>query len=172
MDMKFFQMLELINQRLSKIEANISRIDEKMDYSLALQRNHLIRIKNGQDIDDQMILMGKPYNDLTPQRAYEIYKNPDADFILLDVSAKSFNPNQKIVGTIRIPLEELEGRYSELMSKTTPILVLSEKGLRSIQASELLVKKGYFNVNNISGGYAFWKGFSPDKGSLPDLPQG
>ena len=171
MDMKFFQMLELINQRLSNIESNISRIDEKIDYSLTLQRNHLIRIKNGYDIDDQMILMGKPYNDLTPQRSYEIYQNPDADFFLLDVTAKGFTSQQKITGTIKIPLEELNSRFVEITSKTTPILIISEKGLRSIQACELLVKKGYFNVNNVSGGYAFWKGFNKQAPGLPDVPK-
>ena len=42
MDLKSFQMLEFINSRLSNIEKNISRIDEKLDFSITLQRNHLV----------------------------------------------------------------------------------------------------------------------------------
>ena len=54
------------------------------------------------------------------------------------------------------PLEELNMRYAEIPNRTTPILVISEVGLRSIKASELLVKKGFYNVNNVSGGYRYW----------------
>lgn len=156
MDIKALQMLEFINSRLANIEKNISRIDEKLDFSIALQRNHLIRIKNGEDLDDNMILMGSPYNDLTPVKAFEIYNNPDMDFIVLDVSSKSYKPKIKLRDAIHIPLEELPARYSEISNHITPILVISEVGLRSIQACEFLVKKGYFNINNVSGGYKFW----------------
>lgn len=158
MDLRSLQMLEYINTRLSNIEKNISRIDEKLDFSIALQRNHLTRLKNGQFIDDEMILMGRPYNDLTPSEAFKVYQNQSMDFIFLNVSMK--NSNQTVEGSIHIPLEELSGRYSELDSKVTPILVISEKGIRSIQACELLVKKGLLNVNNVSGGLEFWPGKS------------
>ncbi|OUR96217.1 hypothetical protein A9Q84_07615 [Halobacteriovorax marinus] len=156
MDLKAFQMLEFINNRLSNIEKNISRIDEKMEFSLSLQRNHLIRIKNGEFIDDSNILMGKPYNDLSPQKAVEIYNNADLDYIILDVSKEGFKEAKILDGAIRIPLEDLGRRYAEINSKTTPILVFSEQGLRSIQACELLIKKGFFNLNNVSGGHRFW----------------
>jgi len=158
MDLKVFQLLDFINNRLSNIEKNITRLDEKLDFSIALQRNHLIRVKNGQAIDDNMILMGCPYNDLTPSQAFEIYQNKDMDYLILDVSNENFSPKVKLDGAISIPLEELNRRYVEIQNRTTPLLIISEKGLRSIQASELLVKKGFFNINNISGGYKFWAG--------------
>ncbi len=159
MEIKAIQMLEFINNRLSNIEKNINRIDEKLDYSLALQRNHLIRIKNGEDIDDNMILMGRPYNDLDPQKSFEIYSNPNMDFLVLDVTHKDFAPMERIAGSIHIPFEDLNTRYAEVQNKTTPILIVSEKGLRSIQACEMLIKKGFFNLNNVSGGYLLWPGF-------------
>lgn len=156
MDLKAFQMLEFINTRLVNIEKNLSRLEEKIDLSVAIQRNHLIRIKHGEIMDDHIILMGRPYNDLSPMQAFKIFNNSDADFILLDVSKKDFS--KKIQRSIKIPLEELPSRFSEIQSKTTPILILCENGLRSIMACELLVKKGYFNVNNVSGGHQFWPG--------------
>lgn len=157
MDLKSFQMLEFINSRLSNIEKNIARIDEKLDFSIMLQRNHLVRVKNGEEIDDSMILMGRPYNDLNPQRAWSIYNNPNLDFFILDVTSKSYT-GKHLEDAVVIPLEELHIRFTELPSKTIPILIISENGLRSIQACELLVKKGFFNINNISGGYQFWPG--------------
>lgn len=158
MDIRIFQLLDSINNRLTNIEKNISRIDEKLDFSITLQRNHLIRIKNNQEIDDSMILLGKPYNDLPPQRAFQIYNDKDMDFLVLDCSSASHPQEERLPDSINIPLEELPTRYVEITSKTTPILVISERGVRSIQACEILVKKGYFNLNNISGGHEFWPG--------------
>lgn len=154
-------MLEFINSRLNNIEKNIARIDEKLDFSITLQRNHLVRVKNGEEIDDSMILMGRPYNDITPQRAWSIYNNPNIDFFVLDVTSKNFK-GSRLDEAVHIPIEELHIRFSEIPSKTTPILVISENGLRSIQACELLVKKGFFNINNVSGGYEFWPGKNND----------
>lgn len=151
-------MLEFINSRLSNIEKNISKLDEKLDFSIMLQRNHLVRVKNGEDLDDNMILLGRPYNDLSPKQAFQIYNNPDIDYYILDVSSKSYE-GSRVEEAIRIPLEELNIRFVEIPSKSVPVLCISENGLKSIQACELLIKKGFFNINNISGGYQCWPGF-------------
>lgn len=167
MELKIFQMLEFMNSRLSNIEKNIARMEEKLDFSIMIQRNHLIRVKNGEDVDDQMILLGRPYNDLTPHRAFQIYSNPNIDFILLDVSEKNYKAPVLLNGAVKIPLEDLNFRFTELQSKTLPILIISENGLRSIKASEMLVRKGFFNINNISGGYDFWPNKETD--NSPEL---
>lgn len=167
MDLKAFQLLEFINTRLTNIEKNISRLDEKVEFSLALQRNHLIRIKNNESIDDNIILYGSPYNDISPQQAHYIYHDPDKDFILLDVSQREFARPFQLTGALHIPLEELKDRYIELGSKTLPIMIISEKGLRSIQACEVLIRRGHYNVNNISGGYAFFPEASEQKSNAP-----
>lgn len=157
MDLKIFQMLEFINSRLNNIEKNIIKMDEKLDFSITLQRNHLVRVKNGEELDDNMILMGRPYNDINPQKAWGIYNNPNIDFIILDVTQKTYE-GTRLKEAIHIPLEELHIRFVEIPSKTVPVMIISENGLRSIQACELLVKKAFFNINNISGGYEFWPG--------------
>lgn len=156
MDLKVFQMLEFINNRLLNIEKNIQRVENKIDFSVALQRNHLVRVKNGEDLSDDQILLGCPYNDLAPSKAYELFSNESRDVILLDVSMKGFSPENRPDNAIIIPLEDLNTRYSDIQNKTTPILVISEEGVRSIIACESLIRKGFFNLNNISGGYKFW----------------
>lgn len=173
MDLKIFQMLEFINSRLNNIEKNINRIDEKLDFAITLQRNHLVRVKNGEEIDDNMILMGRPYNDLSPQRAWNIFNNPNIDFIIVDVSQKNYQV-ERLEGSLHIPLEELNVRFVEIPSKTVPVMLISENGLRSIQACELLVKKGFFNIDNISGGHQFWPGNkvveAEGNNSTPEIP--
>ncbi|MDO9180842.1 MAG: rhodanese-like domain-containing protein [Bacteriovorax sp.] len=170
MDLKIFQMLEFINSRLNNIEKNITRMDEKLDFSITLQRNHLVRVKNGEAIDDNMILMGRPYNDLTPQKAFSIYNNSNIDFLVIDVSQKSFQ-GTRLKEAIQIPLEELHIRFVEIPSKTVPVMIISENGLRSITACEVLVKKGFFNINNISGGYEFWPAADDKITSVNDNPE-
>jgi len=157
-ELALIQKLDHISNRLSNIEKNISRLDEKLDFSIQLQRNHLIRVKNGEFIDDNMILMGRPYNDLSPSKSFDLYNNDNIDYIILDVSESSFYEENRIESAINIPFEQLRTRSSEIQNKTTPILIISEKGLKSIRAAELLVQKGFFNVNNISGGHKFWPG--------------
>lgn len=163
MKLEFLSTVKLINARLDKIESNILRLEEKLNESLAIQKNHLIRIKNGEELSDEMILLGRPYNDLSPQKAFEIFSNENIDFLLLDVSDRMNNIETRVDGSLCIPLEELASRYSEIISQTIPILVISEKGIRSIMACELLIKKGYYNVNNISGGHKFWPGHDTAK---------
>jgi rhodanese-related sulfurtransferase len=158
MDLNIIQMLEFINQRLKNIERNIARLEDKIDFSVALQRNHLIRVKNNQFIDDSMILYGRPYNDLSPTKAWEIYQNPNMDFIILDVCEKGFQRPYSFEEGMQMPFTELPKDYEKIPSKSIPILVISEDGTSSILACEYLVKKGHFNVNNVSGGYKYWPG--------------
>jgi rhodanese-related sulfurtransferase len=82
---------------------------------------------------------------------------------MVDVSSKEFKPDQQIPEIIHIPWEEFSDRFIEISSRTTPILIISEDGTNSILACEFLVKLGYYNCNNISGGYKHWRGFQKPK---------
>lgn len=159
MEVRIFEMLGLMSSRLEAMAEAMTRLEDKLELTIALNRNHLIRVKNNEKISDDMILMGRPYNDFAPEEAYKIYLQKDLDFIFLDVSESAYDA-PAMEGTVKIPLKELEARKAELYSKTTPILVISENGVASIMACELLVKMGYYNVNNVSGGHKFWPGHS------------
>ena len=155
---KLYASLESIEKNVTSLHRKLDQLDQKVELSLKIQRNHLIRLKKGEELPDELILQGRPYNDLSPIKAYEIFTNQNADFIFLDVSHTTFKKPSEIPGALNIPLEELSMRYSDIVSKSTPILIISEKGIRSIQAAEFLVTKGYFNTNNISGGHHYWPG--------------
>jgi len=165
MDLQIFRKLDEIFHKLTSIEKRMSRLEDKMDESLLITRNHLVRIKNKQELSDSSVLLGSPYNDLSPQLSWSIFNNQEADFVIVDVSDLNY-PN-RIEGAKRIPLEELTARLSELPAGSFPIMVISERGIRSIKACEILVKKGYFNTNNISGGHECWPGHPQNKVPLP-----
>lgn len=163
--LRIYYVLDRISSKLTKLEQKMDKLDEKMELSLSIQRNHLIRVKNNQPVNDEMILLGRPYNDLSPQDALRIYSNPDMDFIFLDVSEPGYEPQTQLQNIIKISLEELPQKYQTYLNHKSPVLIISEDGLRSILACEYLVKKGFFNVNNISGGHEYW----PKKNNVVEL---
>lgn len=159
LEKSLFFNINKVMDRLEELEKKVEQLEIKMENSFALQRCHIMRVKNGEELSDQYILNGDKYSDLSPEKAYKIYQRDDYDYILLDVSAKEFNPPKEMPEAIKIPLEELAVRLQEISNKATTLLVISEDGTRSVQACELLNENGYYNVNNISGGYKFWPSF-------------
>jgi rhodanese-related sulfurtransferase len=154
-----FGQLQLFESEISRLEGKILELENRLEELLQVERNHLIRVKNKEEISDDFIFNGRTYQDLSPDKAWKLYRNMDFDFILIDVSAKDFHPERKIPEAIHIPWEEFPQRFLEISSQTTPIMIISEDGTSSVLACEFLVKRGFFNCNNISGGYKFWKGF-------------
>jgi len=154
----FFKLNEVMD-RLDDIEKRLNRLEKETSDEFDIQKCQMMRLKNGDFVSDDYILNARSYNDLSPEQAWEQYNEIDLDFILLDVSQKSFYPLEELPEAINIPLEELNLRVREMVNKATRVFVISENGTRSILACEMLNKHGYFNVNNISGGYKFWPGF-------------
>ena len=156
MDEQIQRSLKQIENRLDKLSSAMTRVEEKIDLSVSILRNQLIRIKNQEILSDDVILTGQPYNDLSPDNAFRVFSNETTNFMLLDVSSDSLPTQFKIAGSLHIPAETLPARWQEIPSKTVPIMVISEDGLSSILACEYLVQKGFFNLNNVSGGHNFW----------------
>ena len=75
-----------------------------------------------------------------------------------------YSPIEELPEAMHIPLEELNIRFTEISNKSTPVYIISENGVKSILACEILNECGYYNVNNISGGYKFWPGFRMNAG--------
>lgn len=153
-----FSQLQIFEDEIARLEGKILELEQRMEKLIQIERNHLIRVKNKEEVPDEFINHGRPYQDLNPEKAWRQYQNKDFDFILIDVSAKDFKPNYRPGEALHIPWEEFPERFFEIQSKTTPILIISEDGTTSVLACEFLVKRGYFNCNNISGGYKFWPG--------------
>lgn len=153
-----FSQLQIFEQEIARLEGRILELEQRMEKLIQIERNHLIRVKNHEEVPDDFIYHGRAYQDLKPEKAWKLYQNKDFDFILLDVSAKDYKPNHRPAEALHMPWEEFPERFLEIQSKTTPIFVISEDGTTSVLACEYLVKRGFYNCNNISGGYKFWPG--------------
>lgn len=154
----FFKFNQLHDQ-VQQLQQEIIELKQSHEKSMSIMRCHIMRIKNGDKLSDDHIFNSIPYDDFSPEQAYDYYNQQDKNFILLDVSEINYTPPKELPEAVKIPLEDLAIRYKEIVNKTVPILVMSENGIRSIHACELLNSLGYHDVNNISGGYKFWPAF-------------
>lgn len=154
-----FHLVNLLTSRVAQVEHALNLMQERFDRDMAIQRNHMMRLKNGEKLSDAFIMSGKAYRDLDPQTAWTLFQEENFDFIFLDVSHKDFKlDNPRPAETLHIPLEELQERVEEIKNKTTPLFIISEDGLRSILACDFLSAQGHYNCNNVSGGWCFWPG--------------
>ncbi len=160
--MKFlnvFAQLHIFEAQIGRLEERILELELRIDQMIQVERNHLVRLKNHEEISDEFIQHGRKYQDLSPEKAWKFYCNKNYDFIMIDVTEESYKPLSVIPEAHKIPWSEFQKRFFEIQSKTTPIVIISEDGTNSLLACEFLVKRGYFNCNNVSGGYKHWKGF-------------
>ena len=153
-----FHQLEIFESEINRLEGRILELEQRIEQLISVERNHLMRVKNREELSDDFIVQGRKYQDLTPEKAWKLYQNKDYDFIILDVSSESYN-GPRIPRSLHIPWEDFRNDFTQIQSRSIPIFVICEDGSRSILACEFLVKHGFYNCNNISGGYKFWKGF-------------
>lgn len=154
-----FSQLQLFEKEIARLEGRILELETNIHKLLEIERNHLIRIKNKEEVSDDFVQNGRTYLDLSPEKAWRLYRNPDFDFILIDVTSKDYEGHNRLPEAIHIPWEDFPERFIEINSRTTPLLIISEDGTHSVLACEFLVKRGFYNCNNVSGGYKYWKGF-------------
>lgn len=95
------------------------------------------------------------------------------DLLVLDVrTIEEFNTKHLYNATL-IPLAELEGRLSELASyNDTEIIVYCRSGVRSLQASNILVANNFSKIFNMLGGIDVWIDVGFDYWTPPTSPNG
>ena len=101
------------------------------------------------------------FKNLSTEEAYDMIKH-DSNITLIDVRSTKEYQRDYIANAINIPFSEMEENLSRIaLYKERKIVIYSERGKRSIEASRLLGKEG-FTVFHINGGVVFWvrKGYS------------
>jgi rhodanese-related sulfurtransferase len=92
-------------------------------------------------------------------------KDKNEDFILLDIRELHEQFISDMDGTIKIPLDDLSSRISEL-DKNRDIITLCRSGNRSQKAAQILIENGFDRVANLKGGINDWA-----KKIDPSLPE-
>ena len=71
--------------------------------------------------------------------------------VLLDVRTPEEYAEGHIVGSKNIPLQSIEKTESVITDKSTPLFVHCSSGARSAQATSILKRMGYTNIEDIGG---------------------
>ncbi|MGJ7036113.1 rhodanese-related sulfurtransferase [Anoxybacillus eryuanensis] len=95
------------------------------------------------------------YTNISVDEAAQMMQKEDV--VVLDVRTEEEYASGHIPGAILLPLQQLPDRMNEL-NKNKTYIVVCRSGNRSAQASELLVKEGFTNIYNMTGGMNEWKG--------------
>ena len=145
--------IRTLTSKLEKLEKRVLELEKLLEQEKSIINTNIIRLRNGYELNDQAILDGSKYMDITAYKAYEIFQLDEAQYTVLDIASQDFARPCKIPSLITIPYSELNSRIDDIPTKTIPILVISEDGVNSINACELLSQHGFYNTYNISGGY-------------------
>ena len=95
------------------------------------------------------------FQNLSAKEAHALMEE-DKNLIVIDVRSSKEYQKDSIAGAINIPFSEMEENLSRVeLFKNKKILLYSERGKRSIDASHLLSKEG-FNLFHLNGGVVFW----------------
>ncbi len=91
---------------------------------------------------------------LTVKRAAEAHRK--GEVLVLDVRERGEFATGHVPNALHIPLGHLPARLNEL-PREPRILVMCAGGVRSSSAASLLVREGFANVVNVSGGFDAWQ---------------
>ena len=93
---------------------------------------------------------------LTPREAYTEATENNA--ILLDVREERLTgyKNFNVPKVIKMPKSTIADNYKYLQ-RDVPIIIADSVGLRSHEAMEFLINKGFSNLANLAGGIVDWE---------------
>ncbi len=78
--------------------------------------------------------------------------------VIVDIRSASLFADGHIIGSISIPLTELETKIKKLeKSKAKPIVIVCMLGQESQRASAILTKHGMLNIRTLQGGIDAWR---------------
>jgi phage shock protein E len=92
--------------------------------------------------------------DVDVQTAAALREQPDV--VILDVREQDEWDAGHISGAVFMPMGEVPARLSEIPTDKT-VIVQCRSGNRSSQVTDFLVKQGFTNVHNMSGGINAWQ---------------
>lgn len=84
------------------------------------------------------------------------YDDKKANYFLLDVRTPAEYEEGHLPGSVNIPIDELEARFTEL-PKDRHIITICLHGVRSGICEKFLKQKGFL-ADSLDGGLSIWKG--------------
>ncbi|GMA60340.1 rhodanese-like domain-containing protein [Alicyclobacillus fastidiosus] len=99
----------------------------------------------------------KGVKSISPDEVQALLSKDKATVQFVDVREPGEFSTGHVPGFKNIPLSQLKSRLNE-MNTERPVVLMCRSGSRSQQAARTLVKQGFTDVRNASGGIMAWKG--------------
>ena len=107
---------------------------------------------------NEMKLATQKFSKLTPAGAVQLMNNEEDNVLILDVREPSETAGGKIAKATQIPVGSIDQRISELEKhKGKQVIVYCKNGTRSGIACKSLIKAGFEQVHNLTGGITSWQ---------------
>jgi len=91
---------------------------------------------------------------ISVEEVFDVIENNE-DYFILDVRTQEEYDEGHIEGAMNIPVDKLENRLDEL-PEDKPIIVYCRSGIRSNNASNILIENGFTRVYDMDGGILEW----------------
>jgi len=145
-----------IEDARSDAARRVANAVQETEEKLALLRRLLAQIAGGAKLTPQQILEERLYHEIDAREAVQLVATGDVRVV--DVRTPQETSSGIIAGAQLIPIDQLESRMREIPKDDKSTLVYCAGGGRSAAACELLSRKGYEKLYNLSGGFGSWKG--------------
>ncbi|WP_169309353.1 rhodanese-like domain-containing protein [Desulforhopalus sp. IMCC35007] len=157
---KFLYPERFGQQTFSMPELNYSNIifpqpEKAPFFKMKAVGSYTFKLDTGGGRIEVIDLVRPNYIELTAEEAVELLKNIDP--FILDVRTPEEYQQFHVEGTYLVPIQELQGRISELESKKhEDIFVYCATGNRSTVAAKILADQGFKRIYNLRYGVYDW----------------
>ena len=150
-------MKKRLDELKDSIQSQVSWAQESLRDDIAGVKTVMKVLAAGGPVTAEMVDEGKPFSDISAADAMNFLKgNPET--VVVDVRTSSEYQSGHIPGAKLIPVDEIEGRLSEVPKEAKHLLVTCQGGTRSAAACQFLSEKGYTNLLNMYDGMGSWPG--------------
>lgn len=128
---------------------------QEQERGLETLRKLVAAMAGGARLAPEQILEGRLWRDVDGAEALRLVLEEGAR--TLDVRTADETRAGIVPGALRVPVDQLEARLSELPRDGRATIVYCAMGSRSAYACELLSAKGFENLCNLEGGVGAWR---------------
>lgn len=149
--------IEVLEEKIDKLQKKISELVEHQDEQLKVLRNQLAAVARGLPVHPNAIFSGLGYYEVPKEQVIDLIQNTP-NLLVLDVRSDEGWSHGHIPQAKHIPAQQVFTRMVEMSDKNRPILTICANGNTALTVAQTLSKEGYRYVFNALGGMAGYQG--------------
>ena len=152
-------------------ENRLKRIPDEIEEAIQPLRVQVAKVATGGAVSPEIILQGKRYLDVSAEEVHRMLDQSggaeSGRVFVVDVRTPREYAAKHIPGATVVPFDRLEAECRKVIPEAAErVVVYCAAGDRSRMACDLLSRKGYANLYNMSEGLQGWRGPVEGEGEL------